>query len=92
QLFILYGVNEHDAIVRPAVEWKVTDRLAVSAGLDLFSGPSTGLFGQYAHRNECQVVPVVLPVPEAGTCVPDVRPGRPSRVFLSLRYAFDFAK
>jgi len=70
----------------------VTDRLALSAGLDLFSGPSTGLFGQYAHRNECQFVPAVLPVPEAGTCMPDVRPGRPSRIFLRLRYAFDFAK
>ena len=92
QLFVIYGVNEHDAIVRPELEWKATDRLAVSAGLDLFTGPSSGLFGQYAHRNECEVVPAALPVPEAGSCVPDVRPGRPSRIFLRLRYAFDFAK
>ncbi|HBZ69913.1 MAG TPA: hypothetical protein DEP35_09330 [Deltaproteobacteria bacterium] len=92
QLFVLYGVNEHDAIVEPTLEWKVTDRVALTAGLDLFSGPSAGLFGQYAHRNECQVVPTVLPVPEAGSCQPDVRPGRPSRIFLRLRYAFDFAK
>jgi len=92
QLFVLYGVNEHDLLLRPGVEWKVTDRLALSAGLDLFTGPSSGFFGQYAHRNECEVVPAVLPVPEAGSCVPDVRPGRPSRIFLRLRYAFDFAK
>ena len=92
QLFLIYGVNEHDLMLRPGVEWKVTDRFTLAAGLDLFTGPSAGLFGQYAHRNECEFVPAVLPVPEAGTCVPDVRPGRPSRIFLRLRYAFDFAK
>jgi len=70
----------------------VTDRIALFAGLDVFSGPSAGLFGQYAHRNECVVVPAVLPVEQAGSCVPDVRPGRPSRIFLRLRHAFDFAK
>jgi hypothetical protein len=92
QLFVLYGVNWHDAMVRPGIEWKATDHLSVSAGLDLFSGPSSGLFGQYAHSNQCVVVPAALPVLQAGTCQPDVRPGRPSRIFLLLRYAFDFAK
>lgn len=89
QLFAIYGMNHSDAMLRPSVVWKATDRLSVTAGVDWFLGASKGLFGQYAHRRECTPVPAVLPVQDAGQCVPDVRPGRTSRVYVAVRWAFD---
>jgi hypothetical protein len=88
QLFVLYGLDEQETMIRPSLEWRATDRLALIAGVDLFTGPREGLLGQYARRRECQPVPAGLPVPGAGGCLFDAPPGRTSRAFLRVRYSF----
>jgi len=91
QLFALYGVGRREAMLRPAVEWKVTDRLSFTVGADFFMGPRDGLLGQYAHDRDCNRVPDFLPVPIAGGCTLEVPPGRPSRAFVRLRWSFEGA-
>lgn len=44
---LLADLGRGDALVRPAVDWKVDDTLALSAGADLFGGPADGIFGQF---------------------------------------------
>ena len=88
QLFVLWGVNEREAMLRPSLEWRATDRLSLALGVDLFSGPRAGMLGQYAHERECAPIPAAVPLPGAGTCGFDPPNGEPSRVFLRLRYAF----
>ncbi len=83
QLFVLYGVEDNESMLRPSIEWRATDRLSLVLGADLFTGPSTGLLGQFSARRSC--------VPAAtGGCLFDPFPGRPSRVFLRFRYEFGF--
>ena len=61
-------------------------------GADLFTGPSRGILGQLANRLPCNEIPENLPDAAAlGSCQPPVGSGRPSRVFVRLRYSFDFA-
>jgi len=91
QLFVLYGLDEADAMIRPSLEWRASDRLTLALGADLFTGGREGLFGQYAHRRRCVGVPEVLADEFPDGCLDDPPPGRPSRVFLGLRYAFEFA-
>ena len=86
QIFALYGADEDDAMLRPSLEWRASDRLSFVLGADLFSGPREGLLGQYAQRRACVPVPAGLPLPGSGDCLFDAPPGRPSRVFLRLRY------
>lgn len=88
QLFFLYGADEHDTLIRPSVEMRLTDRLSLTVGADVFTGPSEGLLGQFARRRECLPVPGGLPVPDSGGCAFEAPPGRTSRVFLRLRYLF----
>jgi hypothetical protein len=92
QLFVLYGVQESESLVRPSIEWRATDRLAVTLGADLFTGPRQGFLGQFASRRPCVPVPRGLPVPAtAGGCLYDPPAGRTSRVFVRFRYDFGFA-
>ncbi len=88
QLFVLYGVNDAELMLRPSLEWKLSDRLSLTAGADVFTGPREGLLGQYAHDRRCVPVPPFLPAPDPSGCHWEPQPGRPSRVFLTLRYAF----
>ncbi len=90
QLFVMYGANEKDLMIRPSLELRVTDRLTLVVGADLFTGPREGVFGQYARKRRCLPVPGGVPVPQAGGCAFDDPPGRTSRVFLRLRYSFSF--
>jgi hypothetical protein len=89
ELFVLTGLSEREAMIRPQLEWRVNDRLSVAAGADLWTGPPDGLLGQYAHSRSCAPVPAVVPLPAAGGCGFEPPPGEPARVFLRLRYAFD---
>ncbi len=91
QFFGIVGFDEGDTMLRPSVEWKATDRFSITVGADVFTGAREGVFGQFAHERECLLVPEVAPLPQAGGCFIEVRSGRPSRVFLRLRYAFDLA-
>jgi len=89
QLFLLWGPNDHETMIRPVVEWKATDRLSIAVGADLFTGARDGLFGQYAHETRCQPVPDVFRAPGVAGCEPDFPPGRPGRAFVRVRWAFD---
>jgi hypothetical protein len=84
-------LNEQDAMLRPSVEWRATDRLSLAVGVDLFTGPREGLLGQYAHARECSPIPASVPLPGAGSCGFDPPNGEVSRVFLRMRYAFTSA-
>jgi hypothetical protein len=88
QLFVLYGTGEDDTLIRPSVELRLTDRLSLTLGADVFTGPRDGVLGEFARRRECLPVPGDLPVPDSGGCAFDPPPGRTSRVFLRLRYLF----
>ena len=77
QLFVLYGVQRNESLVRPSIEWRATDRFSVTAGADIFTGPREGLLGQFAVRRN--------PNP-----LFDAPPGRTSRIFLRFRYEFGF--
>lgn len=88
QLFVMYGANEKDLMIRPSLEIRLTDRLSLALGADLFTGPREGLFGQYARRRRCLPLPAGIPLPQAGGCAFDEPPGRTSRVFLRVRYSF----
>lgn len=89
QLFVVYGLNEGDSMVRPSLEWRVTDRLSLTTGLDIFTGPREGFFGQFARERSCAPIPASLPLPGAGTCGYEPPPGRASRAFIQIRYAFE---
>lgn len=88
QLFLLYGVNEQESMLRPSLEYRATDRLSLALGVDLFSGPQRGMLGQYAHERDCATIPLAVPLPSAGSCGYRPPEGETSRVFLRLRYAF----
>ncbi len=88
QVFVLFGLNEQEAMVRPSLEYRATDRLSVALGVDLFTGPRNGTLGQYAHERGCATIPVSVPLPGAGTCGYESPEGETSRVYLRIRYAF----
>lgn len=92
QLFVLVGLDEGETLIRPSIEWRATDRLSLTLGADLFTGPREGLLGQYAHRRECVPVPEGLPLPGAGGCLYDAPPGRTSRAFVRVRYTFGWRR
>jgi hypothetical protein len=93
QLFVLYGLQDSESMLRPSLEWRATDRLAVTFGADFFTGPREGFLGQFAARRQCVPVPKGLPVPStAGGCLFEPPPGRTSRVFLRFEYAFGFGR
>lgn len=47
---VLANLAEGDALLRPAMDWKVDDRLTLSGGADLFTGPGDGIFGQFQDQ------------------------------------------
>jgi hypothetical protein len=48
QFLVLYGVNFGDFLIRPLMEYRITDLLSVTVGMDVFTGSRAGLFGQFA--------------------------------------------
>jgi hypothetical protein len=92
QIFALYGADEGDLMLRPSLEWKATDSLSLIIGADWFAGPRQSLFGQYAHDRKCVPIPAPFAPPGSPGCYWDPQPGKPSRVFFTLRYAFSFGK
>lgn len=86
QLFVLYGTEHDDTWIQPSLEWRASDRLSLVVGADVFTGPREGLLGQYARDRSCLPAPPTLG--PGGSCPFDPPPGRPSRVFLRVRYEF----
>ena len=48
ELFVLYGINFGDLLIRPQVRYTFSDYLSATIGADLFVGSRSGFFGQYA--------------------------------------------
>ena len=48
ELIALYGINFGELLIRPQIEYQLTDYLSVTLGADFFIGPRSGFFGQYA--------------------------------------------
>ncbi|MFN7176098.1 MAG: hypothetical protein ACK4MX_04335 [Thermaurantiacus sp.] len=48
---ILADLGRGDALLRPAIQWKVDDRFTVSGGADLFTGTREGVFGQFRRES-----------------------------------------
>ncbi len=92
QFFAIVGADEGDLLLRSSLEWKATDSFSIIAGADWFSGPRSTLFGQYAHDRDCVPIPGQFATPGLARCYWEPQPGRPSRVFLTFRYAFSFGK
>lgn len=47
QLLYIQSLNSSDRMLRPRVNWYVRPDLRLSAGVDIFNGPGTGLFGRF---------------------------------------------
>lgn len=48
ELIALYGINFGELLIRPQIEYQLSDYLSVTLGADFFIGPRSGFFGQYA--------------------------------------------
>lgn len=48
---VIADLRGDDALWRPAIQWRVTDRFDVTAGFDIFSGPPTSPFGRFGDRD-----------------------------------------
>ncbi len=51
----LGSVNKGDGVLRPAVQWSMSDNLRLATGLDWFYGDNTELFGQYKEQSRVWV-------------------------------------
>lgn len=50
-LAVIVNTRDGDSLWRPAIQWSATDRLGVSAGLDLFNGTSASPFGRFREKD-----------------------------------------
>lgn len=50
-LTVIVNQRDGDSLWRPGLEWAASDRLTLSAGFDLFNGPSASPFGRFAARD-----------------------------------------
>lgn len=50
-LTVIVNQRDGDSLWRPGLEWAASDRLTLSAGFDLFNGPSNSPFGRFADRD-----------------------------------------
>ena len=73
QLFVLYGINFGDLLIRSQVRYEFSDYLSATIGADFFTGSRSGFFGQYAAP--------VDPHDRYWT-------GRNSRIFLEVKRSF----
>ena len=51
EVLLIKDVNTSDAMLRPKITYKLNSHWRLAAGVDLFQGPSDGLFGEFADRN-----------------------------------------
>lgn len=54
-LAVIHNFLDGDALWRPAIQWRVTDRFDIAAGFDLFSGPANSPFGRFQDRDRAYV-------------------------------------
>jgi hypothetical protein len=51
QLLIIQSLNRDDRMIRPKLDWNFMKNLRLRTGVDIFSGPPTGLFGQFRNSD-----------------------------------------
>lgn len=51
QATLISSLNRTDGLFRPRVQWNFEKNWRLLAGLDIFKGPPTGMFGRYANRD-----------------------------------------
>ena len=51
RLLVVHSLNRSDYLVRPKVTWTFEKNWRLSAGVDIFGGPATGLFGRYDNND-----------------------------------------
>jgi len=47
ELLLIYDANEDGWLIRPKIAYDLTDKITVTAGFDIFSGPARSFFGQF---------------------------------------------
>ena len=51
EALLIHSLNREDWMLRPKVTWRFQPNWRMNLGVDVFSGPSTGLFGQYDSQD-----------------------------------------
>ncbi|MGI9025709.1 MAG: hypothetical protein ACR2GP_09010, partial [Burkholderiaceae bacterium] len=51
QLLLIHSLNRNDWLLRPKLVWGFQKEWRAVAGVDIFHGPPTGLFGQYDQKD-----------------------------------------
>ncbi|MBC8233432.1 hypothetical protein H8E77_28115 [bacterium] len=51
ELFVYYGFNEGDALIRPKLTYDLADGFEVVVGANIFTGPQEGQFGQFNEND-----------------------------------------
>ena len=51
QLLWIQYFREGGGLVRPRLNWLVAPNVTLSAGFDIFTGPSDGFFGRFDNRD-----------------------------------------
>ncbi|MDR3394199.1 MAG: hypothetical protein P4L70_04280 [Parasulfuritortus sp.] len=51
ETMLIHSLNRKDWILRPKVTWRFKPDWRLAAGVDVFHGPPTGLFGQYDSQD-----------------------------------------
>lgn len=59
EFHVIYDVKHRDFLLRPKLRYKISAHLDFAFGLDLFSGNSTSLLGQFREKDRayCPVLP-----------------------------------
>lgn len=55
RLEVISALSDGDGVVRPAVEWQVSDQLRLLAGADAIFGKREGIFGQFRRQSRLWV-------------------------------------
>ena len=51
EALLIHSLNRNDWMLRPKLTWGFQPNWRMNLGVDVFSGPPTGLFGQYDNRD-----------------------------------------
>ena len=51
ELLLIHSLNRNDWLAEPKVTWRLDGNWQLRAGADIFSGHSTGLFGQFDNQD-----------------------------------------
>lgn len=52
---LIQSLNHGDGVIRPAIDYELRDNIHLSAGVDVFYGPTSGLFGQFTDATRVVV-------------------------------------